>query len=306
MGKGKLAFVGVGMIGAGLAVNAMLQGFETALYDIQPVEENIRAALKALVDAGVCTQAQADQAYARGSYTDDLAQAVTGAQFVQECVAENLELKQQMYRRIQEITGNGAVIASSTSMLLPSKLQEGALYPECILVGHPYNPSYLLPLVEVCGGEQTSQANVDKAVSIYTDMGKMPLVCRKEAFGLIANMVSWAALDAAKKAILGGVCTVEDMDKALMFGPGLRMAVTGQVLTISLGVKGGMRAMGAKYGKVNEEDLILADGLDEELAHRPEALGRDNDSVAVFRDRIIARILQDQGVLELCKEDDVP
>lgn len=298
MGGEKLAFVGVGMIGAGLAVNAMLNGYEVALYDIQEVTGNITACLDALVDAQVCTREEADAAFARGTYTDNLAQAVTGAVFVQECVAERLELKQEMYRKIQEITGDRAVIASSTSMLLPTKLQEGALYPECIVVGHPYNPSYLLPLIEVCGGEQTSPDAVRRAVEIYTGMGKKPIVCRKEVFGLIVNMVSWAALDAAKKAILDGVCTVEEMDQALMYGPGLRMAVTGQILTISLGVKGGMRAMGGKYGEVHQEDLILADGLDEELAHRPEELGRDNDSVARFRDRMIADILRGQGLLK--------
>ena len=296
MGK-KLAFVGIGMIGAGLAVNAMLNGYETALYDVVDATANVRDILDALVDIRVCTREEAGAAYARAHYTGDLREAVTGAEFVQECIAENLEVKQAMYRSIQEIAGDAPVIASSTSMLLPTKLQEGALYPERIVVGHPYNPSYLLPLVEICAGEQTSPAAVEAAKEIYTGMGKKPIVCRREVFGLIANMINWKLLEASKEAIFGGICTVEELDQALMYGPGLRLAVTGQILTTSLGVKGGLRAMGAKYGKENPDDLVLADGLDEELAHRTEKQGRNEAGVLKFRDQMIADILRGQGVL---------
>lgn len=293
----KVTFVGVGIIGAGLAANALLGGLDVFLYDIADVRQNLKDVLDKLAKVGVCTPEEAIKAYERVTYTADLREAVRGAGFVQECIAENLEIKKEMYRQIQEVVGNQAVIASSTSMLLPTELQKDALYPECILVGHPYNPSYLLPLIEICGGEQTDRENIALAVEYYKVMGKKPIVCRKEKFGLIVNMVSWAAMDAAKKAILDGVCTVEEMDQAIMYGPGMRMAITGQILTMSLGVKGGMRAMGSKYGKANPEDLILADGLDEELANRPEELGQDNESIADFRDKVIAVILKEQKML---------
>lgn len=296
MGK-KIAFAGIGMIGAGLAVNAMLAGYETALYDIVDASSNVDTILDILVENGVCTREEADAARKRSYYTNDLEEAVTGAEFVQECVAENLEIKKELYRKIQKIVGGGAVISSSTSMLLPTKLQEGALNPECIVVGHPYNPSYLLPLVEICGGEQTSQASIDKAVEIYTGMGKKPIVCRKETFGLIANMFSWSGFEAAKKAVVDGVCTVEEMDLAVMYGPGLRLAIAGPILNVSMGVKGGMHAMGNKYGEVNEVDKLLADGLDVELAHRAPEHGQDHESVLKFRDKMIVSILKAQDLL---------
>ena len=293
----KMTVVGGGIIGAGLAVNALMHDFDVCIYDIRPAEElepGMRDIFSVFVNNELCSREQADAWLDKVRYTNDMKAALEGVGFVQECVSENPDVKHGVYRQIQEVVGDQAIIASSTSMLLPSELQKDAMYPECIMVGHPFNPSYLLPLVEICGSDE---AKVKEAVAYYTEMGKKPIVCHKEKFGLIANAVSLSAMKAAKDAILDGLCSVEEMDQALMYGPGLRMAVTGQILAISLGVKGGMRAMGAKYGKVNPEDLILADGVDEELAHRPEELGRDHESVAAFRDKMIVKILQEQGML---------
>ena len=97
---------------------------------------------------------------------------------------------------------------------------------------------------------------------------------------------------------MNGVCSVEDMDKAIMYGPGMRMAVTGQILTLSLGVQGGLRAVAAKYGKEpSESDLVCADGVDEEIANRPEEWGNTVEGVEKFRDKMFAEILKAQGLL---------
>lgn len=97
---------------------------------------------------------------------------------------------------------------------------------------------------------------------------------------------------------MNGVCSVEDMDKAIMYGPGMRMAVTGQILTLSLGVQGGLRAVAAKYGKEpSESDLVCADGVDEEIANRPEKWGNTVEGVEKFRDKMFAEILKAQGLL---------
>ena len=156
MEQKKLAFVGSGMIGGGLAANALLKGYPCAIYDVVPVEkirQTMEKLMDILVEAEAATAQDAQAALARASYTNDLAEAVKGAVFIQECVPERLELKQDIYRQIQTVTGPDAILASSTTAMLPSVLQEGALYPQSILVGHPYNPSYLLPLIEVCGGK---------------------------------------------------------------------------------------------------------------------------------------------------------
>lgn len=203
-----------------------------------------------------------------------------------------------MYRKTQEVCGPDAVIASATSTMMPTKLQEGALYPQSILVGHPYNPSYLLPVIEVCGGEQTSPEMIDRAMSIYRDMGKVPVHCKKEVDGFLVNKLSWAAMDVAKQAVMDGVCTVEDMDKAIMYGPGMSMAVIDQILTMSLGIDGGLREASAKYGKPpSQEDIVLADGVDEEIAHRPEIQGNTVEGIVQFRDKVFVDILKRQGLL---------
>ena len=296
MGKIKAVFVGTGMIGAGLAANAMLNGYETVLYDVVPQEkmrENISHILDILVEAGAASKTPADQALGDCQFSNNLEEAVKGADFVQECIPERLELKKSTYAAIQKVTGPNAVICSSTSKLFPTKLQEDALYPQSILVGHPYNPSYLLPLIELCGGEQTSPEAIQRAKEIYTGMGKVAVVCKKEIYGFIVNRLSWAALEAAKECVRDGVCSVEDMDKAIMFGPGMRMAVTGQLLTISLGVDGGFRAIAEKYGEEPTPwNEVYAQGVDEEIANRDPSMGNTVDGVCKFRDHAFAELLK--------------
>ncbi len=296
----KIAFVGTGMIGSGLAVNAALNGQEVALYDVADpavVQKTVRQILDILMEAGATDAARAEAALTAMTFTQDLAQAVTGARFVQECVPERLELKQSTYRSIQELVGKAAVIASSTSGMFPSDLSRGAIYPENIIVGHPYNPSYLLPLIEVCG-PHASQETIDTAMEVYKAMGKEPVLCRKEVHGFIVNKLSWAVMDGAIQAVANGECSVEDIDKAIMFGPGMRMAVTGQLLTMSLGVPGGFRMMGKKYGNEDGDTEkertinLIADGVDQEIANRPENFGNTVDSVVKFRDRAFADILK--------------
>lgn len=296
----KFTFVGTGMIGGGLAVNAALAGNDVTLYDVmetEKVQANIKGILDILVEAGATEQEKADAAFAAMKFTQDLGEAVKGADFIQECVPERLELKKSTYRQIQEIVGDSAVIASSTSGMFPSALSEGALYPQNIVVGHPYNPSYLLPLIEVCG-PQASEETISKAMEAYKAMGKEPVLCRKEVNGFIVNNLSWAVMGGAMQAVDNGVCTVEDVDKALMYGPGMRMAITGQLLTMSLGVPGGFRQMSAKY-KGDEADpekvrveFLVADGVDEEIANRPAFMGNTVEDIIKFRDKTIADILK--------------
>lgn len=297
----KIAFVGVGMIGAGLAVNAMMNGYETMLYDIRDLEQikkQIEKVMNIMVKAEAISKEDAEEALKLVGYTSNLEEAVAGADIVEECLPERLELKQSVYASIQEITGPDTIIASSTSALFPTKLQEGAKYPGSILVAHPYNPSYLIPLIEICGGEQTEEAKIERAMEIFGGMGKVPIRCRKEVEGFLVNRLSWACMAAAQEAVKDGLCSVEDIDKAIMFGPGMRMAVTGQLLTISLGVDGGFRALAEKYGKEpTPEDEMYACGVEEEIANRSPEMGNTVEGVCEFRDHMFAEILKLQKLL---------
>ena len=279
----KIAFVGTGMIGSGLAVNAALKGLDVVLYDVvdtEVVKDTVGKVLDILVEAGAIDAARADETIAAMGFTQDIAEAVSGADFVQECVPEKIELKHSTYRQIQEICGEDVIIASSTSGMFPSKLSEGALYPEKIVVGHPYNPSYLLPLIEVCG-PHAPQEVLDKACAIYKARGKEPVICKKEVTGFIVNSLSWGVMDDGIQKVLDGVCEVEDVDKAIMYGPGMRMAMTGQLLTMSMGVKGGFRVMAEKYGATaarRPEQIPhypeIEDGVEAEIAGRSQTQGQ--------------------------------
>ena len=298
----KIAFVGTGIIGAGLAVNALTAGYPCTLYDVadlQIVRNRMQEIFDSMVEAGAYDRETADAAYARAAFTNNLKEAVTDAVFVQECIPERIELKQSTYRQIQEIVKDTAVIASSTSALMPSKLQEGALYPEKILVGHPYNPSYILPLVEIVAGEKTSQDSVNEAKKMYDSWGKVSVICLKEVFGYIAQHVNWGVRDIALKVVQDGICSPEDIDKAIMYGPGMRFPITGQLLTLAMGVEGGWKNIKKKYTgeEPSEFDLWLDGELNQELANRPEQIGNTLDSALKFRNKMLVAQLKVQGLL---------
>jgi len=301
MEKGKVAFIGSGIIGSGLAVNALLHGYPVTLQTrsrVEKMKNRVAHILELFVSNNVVSQDEADAAAALATYTTSIEEAVTGAFFVQESGPENVETKIALYEEIEKYISDETVIGSSTTAFLPSDLQKTARVPGRILVGHPYHPSYLLPLVEICGGELTSQDAIECAKQFYESIGKLALVSKKEASGYIVNRVNWAALKEARKTVEEGFCTVEEIDKAIMYGPGMRMAITGQLLTISLGIEGGMRASAAKYGgETSPADELIAQGIEEEIANRPEEIGNTEDGVADFRDKVIIEILRLQNML---------
>lgn len=296
MEQKKVTFVGSGIIGAGLAVNAVMHGWDVWVWyrrNYEKLSDSVRTILKVFSDNGVCTEGEADGYYHAIHFTMDLEEAVSGAVLVQESIAERVEDKREMYRRIQTVCGDRTLIASSTSMLFPSALREGALYPEKIVVGHPYNPAHLLPIMEICGGENASEDTVQAVKKIYESWGKAPVICRKEVKGFIVNELNQWATRFAREQVCAGVCSAEDMDKAIMYGPGLRMALLGQILTTSLGVEGGFRNMCAKYNlPPNPQYDTLAEGVDEILANRSEEEGRDPAAAAAYRDKMIIELLK--------------
>ena len=296
----KIAFAGCGVIGAGLAVNALLSGFPAALYDTcepEEIRKTVAHILDIFVENGAYTRQQADEAARRATYTKNLAEALEGAVFVQESIIERLEIKQALYREIQTIAGEGIVIGSSASNLMTTQLQEGALYPDRIVLGHPYNPSYLIPLVEIVKGEKTSRETVEFAKEVYTAMGKVAPVALKETPSFIAQGLNGQLLLSAIQLVADGVATAEDVDSALMYGPGMRLPIAGQLLSIGLGVKdGGWRTLAQKYigTSAPKEYLLVADQVDVEMAHRPPELGNDEESILKYRDKALIQMLRMQ------------
>ncbi len=243
------AIVGGGVIGGGWAARFMLNGWDVRLYDPDPnserkinaVLENARRALPGLTDVALPEA---------GSLThcETIAQTVTDCELIVEAVPERLDIKHAVYAEIEAANTSG-IIASSTSGIMPTDLQSELKHPERLIVAHPFNPVYLLPLVELVAGQKTDAANIEKAKAIYSAIGMHPLHCRVEIEGFLSDRLQEALWREALWLLKDEVATAEELDAAIAYGPGLRWAQMGTMQTFHLaGGEGGMRAMLAMFG----------------------------------------------------------
>jgi carnitine 3-dehydrogenase len=245
-----IALVGGGVIGAGWAARFALAGYDVRMFDPDPeigrkvdaVLGNARRAQQRLLGALLPAEGSVHIA-------TSLADAVETADFIQESLPEIEDLKQRVLAQIEAAARPDTVIGSSTSGLLPSRLQAGMKHPERFVVGHPFNPVYLLPLVEICGGSATSQATKDLATALYTSCGMQPLQVRVEIDGFIADRLLEALWREALWLVNDGVATTAEIDDAIRYGAGLRWSFMGTFLTYRLaGGEAGMRHFLAQFG----------------------------------------------------------
>ena len=310
----KVAFVGSGSIGTGLAINCIMNGVPVMLQTRRQVDlckERIREGLEFFLNNGVIDQEKFEKALSLTSYTTSIEEAVTGAQFIQESGPEKLEIKRELLAEIEKYADPAAVIASSTSGLSITDIFAECVHPERGIGGHPYLPAYLIPLVEVTKGQSTSEAAASVAMAFYKQIGKEPVLLNKEITGFIANRFSSAIHREAVHLVMEGVCSVEDVDKALVYSLGIRWATMGQALTLHLSATPeGMRHFTEKYhwvpGVPNKRvaaladwtvfpegwDKVFADGLDIAIANRPAEMGNDTKSIEAWRDQMLLGILR--------------
>ena len=245
-----LTVVGTGVIGAGWAARALAHGLDVVAWDPAPDwHTRLRAALEnawpALEKIGLHAGASLDRLHC----ADSLEAACRAADFIQENAPERLELKQSLLGRIDAQAPPAAIVASSTSGLLPTDLQSRCRHPERLVVGHPFNPVYLLPLVEVLGGERTSATNIDLAMTFYRDLGMHPLRVRTEIEGFLSDRLQEALWRELLHLVNDGVATTEELDAAIVYGPGLRWAFMGTCLTFHLaGGDAGMEDFMKQFG----------------------------------------------------------
>ena len=273
--KLRVGLIGGGVIGAGWAARFALSGLDVRLYDPDPetgrkvaaVLANARAAHRRLYGA-LCPPEGAVH------IATSLADAVAGADFIQESLPEVESLKIRVLGEIEAAARPDVVIASSTSGLLPSSLQAQMAHPERFVVGHPFNPVYLLPLVEICGGNATGQAAKDTATALYTACGMQPLQVRVEIDGFIADRLLEALWREALWLVNDGVATTAEIDDAIRYGAGLRWSFMGTFLTYRLaGGEAGMRHFLAQFGpalKLPWTKLVACE-LTDELTDRVAA-----------------------------------
>lgn len=247
---GRVGLLGGGVIGGGWAARFLLNGVDVTLFDPDP--EADRKVGEVLTNARRALQMLTTQPLpAEGSLTIVATPeaAVDGAEFVQESAPERVDLKQSLLQAASRAASPEVVFGSSTSGLLPTRLQAGMTGPERFVVGHPFNPVYLLPLVEVCGGAATSTETVERAAAIYTAIGMRPLRLKKEIDGFVADRLMEALWREALWLVNDGVATVEEIDDAIRFGAGLRWSFMGTFQTYRIaGGEAGMRHFMAQFG----------------------------------------------------------
>ncbi|WP_157156999.1 3-hydroxyacyl-CoA dehydrogenase NAD-binding domain-containing protein [Diaminobutyricimonas sp. LJ205] len=297
----KVAVVGTGVIGASWTAYFLAQGFTVAASDPgEGAEDRLRRWVDdfwpALETLGLAEGASKDNL----SFSSDVAVAVKDAVFIQENGPERIDIKRAILAGIEAAAPADTVIATSSSGLLITDAQAGAKHPERIVLGHPFNPPHLIPLVEVLGGKETSEESVQKALDFYTRIGKRPIRINKEVKGHVANRLQVALWREAFSLVENGVVSVADIDTAISQGPGLRWALLGPFLNLhASGGDGGITHVLEHIGPAQREwardlgeypetdDYIgpMAAGVDAELE------GYDFAETLKARDRLLIELI---------------
>ncbi|SAL02257.1 3-hydroxyacyl-CoA dehydrogenase [Caballeronia calidae] len=297
-----VAVVGTGVIGASWAAYFLARGLRVSATDPAPgARERLMTAIArhwpTLEQIGLAK----DASLSNLTFHDDLESALSGVQFVQENGPEREDLKLDLLRRIDAALPEDVVIASSTSGLLMSRMQQACRHPERVVLGHPFNPPHLIPLVEVIGGEATSAASLERAMAFYTAIGKRPIHPRKEMMGHIANRLQAALWREAFHLVSIGAASVADIDDAIAYGPGLRWAVLGPFANLHLsGGEGGIQHTLDHLGPPMQSwwDDLGAPQLTPELQRKvvdemkAALAGRSSESMETERDRVMLELLK--------------
>lgn len=249
-GVQRVAVVGTGVIGASWTAYFLAQGLDVNATDPSPgAEERLRQAVAqhwpTLERFGLAAGASVD----RLRFHDSLEDAVSVADFVQENGPERMDFKIELFRRMDAAAPPDAILASSSSGLAISGVQSGCAHPGRVVLGHPFNPPHLIPLVEVIGGELTSADAIERTMAFYAAIGKRPIHVKREVKGHIANRLQAALWREAFHLVEQGVASVADIDTAIAHGPGLRWAVMGPFMNLHLsGGAGGIAHVLAHLG----------------------------------------------------------
>ncbi len=309
----KVACSGAGIIGSSFAASFALAGYPTNVYEIneeckEKAETAVNAVFDSMIKLGYAPAEKVEDARKRVFYTTDSAEAFGDVQFIQENGPERIEVKQSIVANLDKYAPAEAIVCSSTTGLKISDIAAKSQHPERYLGAHPWNPPHLIPLVE-CAQWQgvTDPQTVETALAFYKSMGKEPIVMKKEMPGFVANRLAHAVWREEIAMVMDGVCTLEDADKAMCFGPGLRYAIFGSGMIYQLSGGAGLRGASAKFAtttnnifqslyplqEVPEEwPQISGDQVDVEMANMPDFKGHTNEELAEFRDKCLVELLK--------------
>ena len=236
----EIGVLGAGLIGASWATYFAAQGLRVRIYDVNEdiKERALEIAgnnLQRLVHLNFLTPEAAETGRQCLQTVDSLPELLSKVDYVQESVIEDYTIKADVYREFEQHAPDTAILASSSSGLLMTRMQSVMQHPERALIAHPFNPPHLIPLVELVPGEQTASSTVDTVKAFFLKLGKHPVVLKKEVPGHIANRLAAAVWRESLALLDDGVASVENIDAALCQGPGLRWAMMGQHLIYELG-----------------------------------------------------------------------
>ena len=296
------AALGAGVIGSGWVARALAHGLDVVVWDPSSngeatVRANVANAWPALTRVGLSPGASPD----RLRVAKTIEECVADADFIQESAPERNDLKLELHETASGAAKPHAIIASSTSGLLPTDFYARAKHPERCIVGHPFNPVYLLPLVEVLGGQQTAPETIERAMSFYSEIGMRPLRVRKEVPGFIADRLLEALWREALHLVNEGVATTGEIDDAIRFGAGIRWSFMGTFLTYTLaGGDAGMRHFMQQFGpalKLPWTKLVapeLSEALIESVVEgtAQQTAGRSIKELERYRDDCITSVIE--------------
>src|SRR5580692_11038155 len=297
-----LGLLGTGVIGGGWAARALHFGINVLAADVKPeMEEWIRGAVANAEGALAKLTLAPLPPKGKLTFTTDLDAMAASVDFIQENIPEQLELKQRILGQVSRHAPADVVIASSTSGLMPTDLQKDMQHPERFLVAHPFNPVYLLPLVELVGGRQTSAATLEAASRFFTYIGMHALKVRREVPGHLTDRLQEALWREILHMVNEGVATTGELDESIIYGPGLRWAAMGTNLIYHLaGGEPGMRHMLRQFGPCLKWPWtkLEAPELTEELIDKmvegtqAQAAGRSIREIERLRDDSLVAIQQ--------------
>jgi carnitine 3-dehydrogenase len=298
-----VGLLGGGVIGGGWTARFLLNGVDVRLFDPDPeAARNIEAMLRNARRAYAKLTLAPLPAEGELTLVQSVEEAVEGVDFVQESAPEREDVKRALLAAACRAAAPEAVLASSTSGLLPSRLQADMEHPERLAVGHPFNPVYLLPLVELCGGERTSPETVERAADVYRSVGMWPLVLRREIEGFVADRLLEALWREALWLVRDDVATVAEVDDAIRYGAGLRWSFLGTFLTYRMaGGEAGMRHFMAQFGPTLRLPWTkltdvpeLTDGLIDKIVAQSDAQAGDRSirELEELRDDCLVAVMQ--------------
>ncbi|MFX1344085.1 MAG: 3-hydroxyacyl-CoA dehydrogenase family protein [Promethearchaeota archaeon] len=310
----KIAVLGAGVIGNSWTANFIWKGYPVNLWlysadEKATAKQAIQEHLEGLAINEIIKKEEISKMMQLINYTTSLEIAVKDVQLIIEAIIEDLEIKQKCLAEIDKYSLKDAIYASSTSYKLISDITKFSNLSKRCIGAHPYNPPHLIPLVEITvpEGDRGSMETAEYAAGFFESINKVPVILKKDVSGFIANQIQSAVGLKCEELLLNGVCTAEDIDKAVSFGPGLRWAIVGPYLVSQLGGgEGGIKGLTLHIGKANLEDPseqavkeleIFADFIqgevDKEMANRLPEFGNDNKSLREFRDKLLIKILKE-------------